>query len=184
MRIRQVKPAFWSDARLAELPERTRLFYIGLWMIADDAGWFRWDPIEVARDLYGYESRVLRERRVSAMFASLTATGRVILHPCGHAFVPRMTTHQRLSGVAKQVQTSWKEHQTCIAPQLPADPREPPQVPADPRHGKEREREQELEQGMERNGKGTGKGRAPAPAPDGARSLPDETLPDFLRVVQ
>jgi hypothetical protein len=41
VRIRQVKPAFWADSRLAELPERTRLFYIGLWMIADDAGWLR-----------------------------------------------------------------------------------------------------------------------------------------------
>ena len=52
MRIRQVKPAFWTDARIAALPAPARLFYIGLWMVADDAGWLRWDPSQIANELY------------------------------------------------------------------------------------------------------------------------------------
>lgn len=142
MRIRQVKPAFWSDARIAELPDAVRLFYIGLWMEADDAGWFRWDPVEVARDLYGFEGRARRERRVAAMFQALCEAGRITLHPCGHAEVPTLTTHQRLAGPEKQVKTALTEHaRVCNAP-----PRVPPQVPADPRHGTVRE------------GRGNGKG--------------------------
>ena len=73
MRIRQVKPSFWSDSVLARLPERSRLFYIGLWMIADDAGWFRADVPEIANELYGYEPARRREDRVSLMLAGLVA---------------------------------------------------------------------------------------------------------------
>lgn len=132
MRIRQVKPAFWSDSRLAELPEAVRLFYIGLWMEADDAGWLRWDAVEVARDLYGYEGRAKRERRVAQMFQTLVDSERVYIHPCGHAEIPKMTTHQRLAGSEKQVKTALNEHtRDCLTP-----PRHPPQDPADPRHVK------------------------------------------------
>lgn len=124
MRIRQVKPAFWEDARLSGLSERTRLFYIGLWMLADDAGWLEWDPIEAARNLYGYEARKPRERRVQAMFEELQDAGRVVLYPCGHACVPRLADHQRLGGATKQVRTFEREHQGC-----PRVPGEPPRVP-------------------------------------------------------
>lgn len=172
MRIRQIKPAFWSDARLAGLPEATRLFYIGLWMIADDAGWLRWDAIEVARDLYGYETRARRERRTAVMFEALIADERVVLHLCGHAEIPRMTTHQRLSGPTKQVQSALNEHLKNCRPAIPrqspresrdVDSRGSPLLPADPRperNGTVRNRKG--------NGKGTGTGSAPAKAPDGA----------------
>jgi hypothetical protein len=131
MRIRQVKPAFWADSRLAELPERTRLFYIGLWMIADDAGWLRWDPVEVGRDLYGYESRVKRERRVCEMFAQLVTSERVVLHPCGHAEVPKLGTHQHLASLDKQVRGSLKEHLSKCSPQSPAETRGNPRTPGE-----------------------------------------------------
>lgn len=128
-----MKPAFWSDAKVAELSERTRLFYIGLWMIADDAGWLRWDAIEVARDLYGYETRTKRERRVGAMWSELVEAKRVVVHDCGHAEIPTMPGHQRLAGATRQVTTIHTEHQRqCMTP------RASPHIPADPRHGKER----------------------------------------------
>jgi len=147
VRIRQIKPAFWADARIAELPEPTRLFYVGLWMIADDAGWLRWDPIEVARDLYGYESRRRRERRVVAMFDQLVTAGRVMAHPCGHAEVPTLTEHQHLGGSTKQVRTVFNDHtRGCLT-----TPRESPRMPADARIGKERSGTDVVEE-RERNG--------------------------------
>lgn len=138
MRIRQVKPAFWSDARVASLPEGTRLFYIGLWMVADDVGWFRWDPIEVSRDLYGYDSRIKREKRVVTMFDALAAVGRVVLQDCGrHAIVPTLPEHQHLAGATKQVRTAYAEHaKEC----LPAMTRDDPHSPADARSGNGKER--------------------------------------------
>jgi hypothetical protein len=133
VRIRQVKPSFWSDSKLAELPEGTRLFYIGLWMLADDAGWLRWDAPEAAKELYGYEPRHRREKRTAVMLEALTGAGRVIVHACGHLEIPRLTAHQRLAGPEKQVRTVYREHQRCIetantrsAPQAPAGARSSP----------------------------------------------------------
>lgn len=37
-RIRSIKPQFWSDEKLARLDPLTRLVFIGLWSLADDAG--------------------------------------------------------------------------------------------------------------------------------------------------
>lgn len=151
MRIRQIKPAFWADGRMAELPESTRLFYVGLWMIADDAGWFRWDAVEVARDLYGYEGRARRERRTTGMFDQLVAIGRIVLHECGHAEVPKLGDHQHLAGPAKQVRTAFNEHlRACVSP-TPATPREVPPIPVETRLGKEREGKA-MEGGQGRNG--------------------------------
>lgn len=167
MRIRQIKPAFWSDSKLAELPEGTRLFYVGLWMLADDAGWLAWDPAEAAHELYGYETRAKRERRVVEMFATLAARGRVVLHPCGHAFLPNLVEHQRLAGMTKRVESTWKDHQRCTPAKAKDEPpADPPHIPAGPRDSpripgteKEREREKELVRngnwnGQERSGKG------------------------------
>ena len=148
MRIRSVKPSFWADAKIADLAEPTRLFYVGLWMVADDAGWFRWDVREVARDLYGYESPRRREARSGRMLDELVVAGRVILHPCGHAEVPHLPEHQRLSGATKQVKTVLNDHlRKCLSSQPPADPRTSPQVPGTERIGTERIRNVE-----ERNG--------------------------------
>lgn len=36
MRIRQVKPDFFTDAVVSAWPPAARLFYIGLWTVADD----------------------------------------------------------------------------------------------------------------------------------------------------
>lgn len=43
-RIRTIKPEFWSDGDLAELPRDTRLFYIALWNFVDDNGVIEYKP--------------------------------------------------------------------------------------------------------------------------------------------
>lgn len=130
MRIRQVKPSFWTDDKLAAMPAAVRLFYVGLWMVADDAGWLRWSVPEIANELYGYESRRKRERDVVAFARVLEEAGRVKRFDCGHAIVPTLTDHQRFSGATKQVHTVEKEHRKCGESE---GPRTSPQVPATPR---------------------------------------------------
>jgi hypothetical protein len=142
MRIRQVKPAFFKDARIAELSPPVRLFYIGLWMLADDAGWYFWDVAEVGNELYGYEPRGRRERNAAAYLEALVDSGRVIRHDCGHITVPTLTEHQRLSGMTKQVRTVLKEHESRCLPQSTAVSRGSPLLPD-----------------TERNGIGTGNGK-------------------------
>lgn len=173
MRIRQVKPAFWSDATIAELSEKTRLFYIGLWMIADDAGWLRWNASEIARDLYGYEPRGRREKRVQDMFSELVGTERVVLEPCDHAVIPSLPGHQRLAGSTKQVTTVFSEHlRECVGVS-----RNPPHIPAGSRHGKERSGTDVERSGEERNGQSTARAdepRAVGEVTDFQRRVPRE----------
>lgn len=135
MRIRQIKPTFWSDEVVSALPEGTRLFFIGVWMLADDAGWLRWNVAEIALSLYGYQARNIRERRVSTMGSQLVEVGRIEIAECGHAFVPHLRAHQRFSAPEKQVRTIEREHLSEVPIGVT---RGSPRKPAEARNGTER----------------------------------------------
>lgn len=55
MRIRQIKPEFWKDEDLAELPRELRLFYVGLWSLADRAGILEDRPRWIKAELFPYD---------------------------------------------------------------------------------------------------------------------------------
>lgn len=155
LRIRQVKPDYWRDSRLADLTDTERLIYIGLWMEADDAGWFREDIPEIATDLFPYVPRDDRERTVSTVVSRLRGMGRLVSHPCGHTFIPTMTKHQRLSSTTKRVLTVEREHGDCGGPgDARGEPRDTAGTRASP-------------PGKERDGTVVGKGTDMAPAPFG-----------------
>ena len=50
MRIRCVKPDFWTDSLMVQLPILSRLIFIGTWNVADDHGWIE-DDLERLRML-------------------------------------------------------------------------------------------------------------------------------------
>ena len=127
MRIRQIKPEFWKDAKVADLSEGARLFFIGTWQLCDDAGWMRWDVAGIAAELYPFEGRASREKRVQRHASALAALGRLRIHDCGHAQVPKMPSHQHLAGTTRRVQTIAAEHQKCGTP---ATNRDLPRLPA------------------------------------------------------
>jgi hypothetical protein len=127
MRIRQIKPEFWKDSKLSDLSEGARLFYVGTWQLCDDAGWMRWDVPNIAAELYPFEGRGARERRVERHAAALATLGRLHLHDCGHAQVPKMPAHQHLAGTTRRVVSIAQEHTTCG---IPATPRDDPRLPA------------------------------------------------------
>ena len=127
MRIRQIKPEFFKDAKLAVLTEGARLFFVGTWTLADDAGWLRWSIEEIGAELYPFESRRMRERRVVKHGEALAAIGRLHLHDCGHAQIPKMPAHQHLAGTTRRVTTIATEHVKCAQP---ATPRDSPRLPA------------------------------------------------------
>lgn len=43
-RIRTIKPEFWTDEKIVQLPFSARLFFIGLWNFADDEGFLDDEP--------------------------------------------------------------------------------------------------------------------------------------------
>lgn len=99
MRIRQIKPAFWSDKVMAHLPKSTRLAYIGLWMLADDAGWIvRFDCEQASAELYPFEPVHRRERDMGIEVARLKDAERVRGYDCGCLEVPHLPEHQRIAG--------------------------------------------------------------------------------------
>lgn len=155
MRIRQVKPAFWADAKIASLPHDARLFYIGLWMLADDDGWLRWDVAEIGKELYGFEGRASREKRIERMTAAISEAlpGKLTRHDCGHVELPKLAVHQHLAGTTRRVTAVHTEHLRCV----PATPRDSPQIPATPRPVKV-----EVSEGVGNGSSSEGAGLAPA----------------------
>lgn len=98
MRIRQVRPEFWTDETMAALSPAVRLFYIGLWNVADDAGWMEWRPSRIGAVLFPYESAKRRQRDIDAWSEALSAAGRLVIHECGCAQIPTLPRHQRITG--------------------------------------------------------------------------------------
>lgn len=103
MRIRQIKPSYWSDSALQlHLDAATREFYVGLWMLADDAGWLDWDVPAIGKELYGFQPVHRREKAIERMAEALAALDarhpHLIILDCGHAQVPKIVAHQRFGG--------------------------------------------------------------------------------------
>ena len=98
MRIRQVRPEFWTDETMAALPPAVRLFYIGLWNVADDAGFMEWRPSRIGAVLFPYESSKRRERDIAGWADRLVDAGRLRRYDCGCAEIPTLSKHQRVTG--------------------------------------------------------------------------------------
>jgi hypothetical protein len=114
MRIRQIKPDFWSDEELSVLPYSVRLFYIGLWCLADDAGYLEWRPAKVGQALFGYETRHSRERHVEEWATVLVESGHLQMLPCHQcALVPTLARHQRIGGTKSYAYRD--RHRTHVA---------------------------------------------------------------------
>ena len=128
MRIRQIKPEFWSDARLYRLDPVVKLIYIGLWNEADDSGFLRWEPMQLALDLLPDVDLASGQTMIVQAGDELEARGRIRRYKCGHAAIPTLPKNQHLAGATKQVHTIRREHDACNArrrgsPRVPADPR-------------------------------------------------------------
>jgi len=99
MRTRLIRPGFWADEIMARLPVSVRLTFMGLWGLADDAGYFEWRPREMAGELYRFEPVGRRERHLREAVDRLVAEGRVVLLDCElHGLVPTMERHRIQSG--------------------------------------------------------------------------------------
>ena len=55
-RARNIKPAFFKNEDLAELPAETRLLFIGLWTLADREGRLEDRPKRIKMELFAYDS--------------------------------------------------------------------------------------------------------------------------------
>lgn len=93
-----MRPEFFTDRVMGDLSPDVRLTYIGLWCVADDAGWMTWDVDQIAAQLYPYESIRVRTKRIEKARDELTTARRLVIHECGCAEVPKLSEHQRIGG--------------------------------------------------------------------------------------
>jgi hypothetical protein len=112
VRSRLVRPEFWSDATVGKLPARTRLTYIGLWNIADDAGYFEWRIDDIGAALFRFESAKQRERHLDADVERLIGAGRVQRLACGkHGLIPTLKEWRIQGGTLNE--RALREHEKC-----------------------------------------------------------------------
>jgi hypothetical protein len=97
VRIRSIKPEFWRDPdSTGRWPADLKLFYIGLWCVADDDGRFPWEPDLIAADLYPYD----RDADVGGLLTRLVEAGRAISYEVAgrrYGFLPKFGKHQRIN---------------------------------------------------------------------------------------
>lgn len=65
MRARNIKPGFFENEKLAELPPLTRILYIGLWCYADREGRFEWRPKRIKAVILPYDNCDIDEMLMS-----------------------------------------------------------------------------------------------------------------------
>lgn len=83
MRGRYLMREYWEDSDLfLRLTAEERELYVGLWMLADDAGWLPRDVPAIAASLYRYMDRTPREAHVTTILGRLRELGKVVSHRC------------------------------------------------------------------------------------------------------
>lgn len=100
MRIRTIKPEFWTDPLMVKLPRFTRLMYIALWSAADDHGCLVDEPERLALEL------MPREPLEDVLLAidELVAVGRLVRRECEHRtflVIVNWQKHQRVDHPAR-----------------------------------------------------------------------------------
>lgn len=95
-RIRTIKPEFWTDEKVVQLPFRARLFFIGMWNFADDDGRLLNEPERLKMQIFPGDS-VDVEALVDLLSAAemievyALADGRSVIA------IPNFARHQKIS---------------------------------------------------------------------------------------
>lgn len=113
-----IRPSYWTDADLhIRLTSAVREFYIGLWMMADDAGYVAWDVTRVGAELYPFRAQAWRTRELPKMLARL-GPGHARVLDCGrHVLVPGVP---KFNSVPKPSYQNQRAHDTCLRHMAPA----------------------------------------------------------------
>lgn len=99
MRIRQIRPEFFTDPIISRLPAEVRLTYIGLWCAADDAGYLDWDIEQLGVLLFPYQLHGTRLRILERAGSALLEAGRLRAYDdCHCRLIVHLVDHQRTGG--------------------------------------------------------------------------------------
>jgi hypothetical protein len=102
VRIRQIKPEFWEDPDIAELPRDIRLLFIGLWNMADEIGQLKDDARLIKRTLFGYDNDVTSVVIEDWLQQLEQHHQQFVVRRDGLLFIRTFQKHQRISGYENQ----------------------------------------------------------------------------------
>jgi hypothetical protein len=112
MRVRMIRPAYWTDADLhTRLTADVREFYVGLWMLADDAGYVTWDVDRVGAELYPFRPFAWRRKHLPEWLALLGEDHAQLLSCGRHVVVPNLAKFQSPPRPSYTVQ---RAHDGCL----------------------------------------------------------------------
>lgn len=78
-RGRDIKPGFFLSDELAEVSRDARLFFVGLWTLADRAGRFEVRPVRIKAQLFPYDADITPARVESMLLELSNAQGKHLL---------------------------------------------------------------------------------------------------------
>jgi hypothetical protein len=97
-RMRSIKPEFWADEELADLPRDARMLYMGMWNVADEHGRLRGDPRYIKGQIFPYDDD-LGAKDIDAYLDALALAHKVQRYRVDNAaylYLPNLGKHQRL----------------------------------------------------------------------------------------
>lgn len=104
LRPRMVLPGFWDDYEFCrDVPRPLRLFYLGLWCVADDRGALQDSPPAIKRALFGYDDDITVEQ-VARWIEDLIDKKKLIRYEAGgknYLLLVNFLKHQRIPRPAR-----------------------------------------------------------------------------------
>lgn len=170
-RIRSIKPDFWTDEKIVELPIPARLFFIGMWTYADDYGNLSRSPAKLKMQIYPADALDVEPLVCSLLEQGLISEYAVSGHKYIH--INGFKRHQRINRPSKSgLVPKYEERDgTTLTEQSPKE------------REKEKEKEKEIKQNHNPTVKGRGKAsraraqEAPPPSPPPVDPEPDGDEP-------
>lgn len=96
MRARNIKPGFFENEQLAQLPFEARLLFAGLWLYADREGRFEWRPQRIKALIFPYDD--MPSNVITCHLMSLHAMTLILQYKNGnglYGYIPNFLKHQR-----------------------------------------------------------------------------------------
>lgn len=91
-RIRTIKPEFWRDEKIASLKNKLAgYFFIGLWNVADDYGYFQLSPKQLSLEL-----PIFRSKEVVTYISDLSQVGLIRISTTSQVGLISGWKHQRI----------------------------------------------------------------------------------------
>jgi len=148
-RIRTIKPQFWLDENLGQIPRDARLLYIGLWNLSDDQGVFEWRPKQIKAQLFPYDIDI-NEDNIEEWLGNLVGIGDIEQFEVNGkklGKIPSFPEHQQIKNPSQWSFTKNKYHSRKGGEEYPNPTPALPQKGVSPTD-REKEKEKEKEKGV------------------------------------